>query len=67
MRRRDCHRLFRVRFRRAEVFLMVILKIKHFVGVHAAVTQLADDLYRHSPQIFTNYHAVMTFTFQRQN
>ena len=46
---------------------MVILKIKHFVGVDATVTQLADDLYRHSPQIFTNYHAVMTFTLQRQN
>ena len=46
---------------------MVILEIKHFVGVHAAVAQLADDLHGNGTQILTNYHAVMTFTLQRQN
>ncbi len=46
---------------------MVVFKIEHFIGVNAAVAELADDFHRHSTEIFTDYHALVTLTFQRQD
>ncbi|SAF22454.1 Uncharacterised protein [Enterobacter cloacae] len=46
---------------------MVVFKIEHFIGVNAAVAELADNFHRHGAEIFTDHHALMTLAFQRQD
>ncbi len=46
---------------------MVVFKIEHFVGVDAAVAELTDNFHRHGTEIFTDHHALVTLTFQRQD
>ena len=46
---------------------MVVFKIEHFIGVDAAVAELADNFHRHGTEIFTDHHALVALTFQRQD
>ena len=46
---------------------MVVFKIEHFIGVDAAVAELADNLHRHGTEIFTDHHALVTLAFQGQD
>ncbi len=47
--------------------LAVAFEIEHFVGVDAAVAQLADDLHRHRAEILADHHATVALAFQRQH
>ncbi|CZW12877.1 Uncharacterised protein [Enterobacter cloacae] len=46
---------------------MVVFKIEHFIGVDAAVAELADNFHRHGTEIFTDHHALMALAFQRED
>ncbi len=46
---------------------MVVFKIEHFVGVDAAVAELTDNFHRHGTEIFTDHHALVALTLQRQD
>lgn len=45
----------------------VAFEIEHFVGIDAAVAQLADDFHRHRTEILADHHAAMALAFQRQH
>ncbi|SAF69956.1 Uncharacterised protein [Enterobacter kobei] len=46
---------------------MVVFKIEHFIGVHAAVAELADNFHRHGTEIFPDHHTLVTLTLQGQD